>query len=187
MNKRSTRIFNQKNIILPDSKRSQLKIQEMIFMILGVFLFFALAGLFALSMFSSNLNKSVNQVASDRSLNALMVISDSPELNCVDSIPNCIDEDKLIALINNSDYKNFFPFSSLSILKESGFNKSEDQMIDCSLDNYPDCDIFRVYSNQEDEKTLSTYAAICRTESINSNPYYKCEIAKIIAGSEVKS
>lgn len=169
------------------NKIAQMKIYEMIFMLVAIFLFFILAGLFGLSLFSSNLHEEVNIAASDRALVALTNLADSPEFNCVDSRPNCIDGDKVIWLTNNSDYKNFWPFSSLSILRESGFNKSETDMIKCSSDNYPDCDILVVYDNNVNEKTTSTYVAFCRKETDNMNVYDKCEIAKIIAGSEVKS
>ena len=71
--------------------------------------------------------------------------------------------------------------------QSSGFDKSDAEMIKCSLANYPDCDEFEVYSKGvANEKHISNFVALCRKEYENDYTYDKCEIAKLVAGSERK-
>ena len=168
------------------NNKAQLKIQEMIFVILGVFLFFILAALFVLAIINSNITKTANQIASDKTFGVLTSLASSPEFICTDSRTNCIDGDKIIGLINDSNYIGFWPFSSLIIIKESGLSKNEDQLIKCTPDNYPNCDAFMIYDLNKNETTTQTFVALCRKDVDNGNIYDKCEIAKIIAGTEIK-
>ena len=156
-------------------------------MLLGVFLFFILVGLFALMLINSSIRQSANKIAEDQTILAVRSLSNSPEFICVNSRTNCVDEDKMIGLMRNNNYKNFWPFSSLMIVKYSGFNKSESQMIKCSSENYPDCDVFILFDKNKSERTTASFVALCRKESEGNSVYDKCEVAKIIAGVEVKS
>lgn len=167
------------------NKKAQLKIQEMMFMLLGVFLFLILASLFALSIMYSNLQKSVNQINEDKSFSSVINLANSPEFMCTTK-SNCIDEDRLLGLMKNSNYRNFFAFSSLMIVKENGFGKDETDMIKCTDANYPNCDLFVIYDLGKEERSVSSFVALCRKESENGYAYDRCEIGKIIAGSEVK-
>jgi len=176
--------------LLPKSKRSQLKIQEMAFMLVFVFLFFALAGLFALSIFSKNLSQEAVKIAETRTLTSITNLADSPEFYCVVSKSNCVYADKLISLTNNkTNYIKFWPFSSLKVVRIQAFDKKESEMIECNWANYPDCDVFVVYKkedkNVKNERLVSSYVALCRKEYENSYTYDKCDIAKIVAGTEI--
>ena len=168
------------------NKKSQLKIQEMAFMLVAVVFFFILVGLFAFTLFYFNLYEASNKISESRTLSALVSLTDTPELSCPTSKSNCIDEDKLISLVGNENYENFWPFSSLRIIKQSAFKKTSDKMIPCTLANYPDCEEFLIYDKKvENEKSISTYIAICRKEYENTYSYEKCEIAKLVAGTKV--
>jgi hypothetical protein len=167
--------------------KGQLKIQEMMFMLLGVFLFFMLVGLFVITILNSSIRQSANKIAEDSTILAVRSLSNSPEFICVDSRTNCVDEDKLIGLIKSSNYKNFWPFSSLMIVKYSGFNKNESQMIKCNSDNYPNCDVFSLFDKNKSERKVASFVALCRKELEGNRVYDKCEVARIIAGVEVKS
>lgn len=173
-----------------ENKKAQLKIQEMAFMLVAVALFFVLVGLFVLSVVYSNLQEEATRIAEARTLSSITNLADSPEFSCVGSKSNCVDADKLIALINyelsKRNYENFWPFTSLKVVKMSAFDKTEEEMVRCSFANYPDCDLFVVYDKSlENERAVSSYVALCRKEYENA-PYDKCEIAKLIAGSEIK-
>jgi len=168
-------------------KKGQLRIQEMAFMILAVFLFFILVGMFVLSIVFNNIYDEATRIAEDRTLSAVTSLADSPELSCISAKSNCIDGDKLITMINKNTYQNFWPFSSLIVIKSSGFGKSEEELIECNFANYPDCDIFRIYDKEvKSERAIGSFVAFCRKEFENSYTYDKCEIAKIIAGTELK-
>ena len=157
-------------------------------MLLAVFLFFVLVGLLVVSLFFSGLKDEATRIAEERTLSSLTSIADSPELSCVASKSNCIDGDKLISLLNNTVYEQFWPFSSLKVIKYSGFGKNENELIKCTFANYPECDLFIIYDKQiKNERAISSFVALCRKEYENSYTFDKCEIAKIIGGTELKN
>ncbi len=168
-------------MIKEKTKKGQLKIQEMSFMIIAVFLFFALVGLFVVSLMYSNLHESANQRAEERTRTGLSIIAETPEFSC--GKPNCIDADKLLVMMNRKNYSDFYFYSSLEVIKTG----NQSQLIDCNRANYPDCDRFLVFDkNKASIKKVSNYVALCRKELENEYTYDKCEIAKVIAGIEVK-
>lgn len=162
----------------------------MAFMLVFVFLFFTLAGLFAVSVYSRGIKQAANNIAEEKTLSSITNLADSPEFYCVVSKSNCIDSDKLIALINKTDYRNFWSFSSLKVVKFNAFNKKEENMVKCNWANYPDCDIFIVYDKKdkgiENERAVSSYVALCRKEYEKGYTYDRCEVAKLVAGTEIK-
>jgi len=179
---------NLKRFLGPESKLAQLKIQEMAFMLLAVFLFFAMVGLFALAIVYTNIGDSATQIAEDRTLSSLVSLADSPELSCVAARSNCIDGDKLVSLVGTTSYQNFWPYSSLKVIRFTGFGKAEDDLVECNFASYPNCDVFVVYDkNVDNERAISTFVALCRKELENSYTYDKCEIAKIVAGTQLKN
>jgi len=167
------------------TKKAQLKIQEMAFFLIAVVIFFVLVGIFAFSIIYSNLSKGATSAAEERTLSSITNLADSPEFSCGE--PNCVDADKLIGLMQNKKYEIFFPFSSLSVHRQSTFTKNESSWIKCTSANYPDCDVFEIYDkNVKNERAIANYVALCRVESENDYNYKKCEIAKLIAGTELK-
>jgi len=166
-------------------KKGQLKIQEMAFMIVAVIIFFVLVGLFVFSIFFSNLQKEATEIIEDKTISAITNLADTPEFTCGE--PNCVDADKLMSLIGKENYKNFWDFSSLSVIKFSGFDKNGKDLVECNLGNYPNCDKFIVYDKKiNNEKKISSFVALCRKEYENEYTYDKCEVAKLVAGSERK-
>ena len=169
-----------------ENKKGQLRIQEMAFMILGVFLFFSLVGIFAFTLVYTNVGDSARQIAEDRTLSSVTSLADTPEMSCVASKSNCIDGDKLVNLIGKDIYGNLWPYSSLKVIKFSGFNKAEEDFIICTKANYPDCDVFNIYDKKVDnERAISTFVALCNKELESSYTYDKCQTAKIIAGTKL--
>lgn len=175
----------QGNLFKMKTKKSQLRIQEMAFMLVAVILFFVLVGLFAFSIFYYNLQKSARQIGEQRTLTSITNLADSPEFSCGKSKVNCVDFDKAMALMGNKNYENFWPFSSLEIVKLSAFNKNEKDMKKCNLENYPDCERLVIYDKKSlEESTIASFIALCRNEFENNN-YQRCEIAKLVAGTDL--
>ena len=169
-------------------KRAQLQIQQMLFMLLAVFFFFILAGLFIFSFLYSNLYKEATRAAEEKTYSSITNLADSPEFSCGGI--NCVDADKLMALIKyNSErqtYNDFWQFSSLAVVKSSGFNKKWNELIECNSANYPNCEKFVVYDkNTTNERVISSYVALCRKEIEETYTYDKCEIAKLFAGTKI--
>ena len=184
-------------------KKGQLKIQEMSFMLLAVMLFFILVGLFLLSISFSGIKESATELCEENALLLASKIANSPEFSCGESFgttkTNCIDADKVIALIENSDeYKNFWGVSNIEIRKIYPEFSTE---VLCKRENYPNCNVMRIFPEEEIEGVyVSNYALLCRKEyfkglvgggcdseeieTVEEIIYDECELAKIMINYE---
>ncbi len=161
-------------------------------MLVAVVLFFTLAGLFVISIVYMNLHKKANELAETKTFTSIISLADSPEFSCVSSKSNCIDGDKVITLINKTDYYNYWPFSSLRVItRYSAFNKTYDQMTPCTFANYPECDLITIYDKEvQNEKAISSFVAFCRKdyeskENYEGYSFDRCEIGMIVAGTKI--
>ena len=167
-------------MIKKTNKKAQLKIQEMAFMLMAVVILFVIAGLFFITIKYRELYKEANLLEKEKTLSTVAKLADTAEFSC--GKPLCIDTDKLIAMKNRKAYDGFFPVASLSVMKV--FPKQEKE-IECREDNYPNCNIFKVYDKQlENEETVSTFVSLCRKEKQGEYWYEQCELGKLIAGFE---
>lgn len=158
----------------------------MAFMLVAIILFFVLVGLFAASIIYKNLSDSATQIEEKRTLSAISNLAGTAEFVCTENRPNCIDEDKLMSLIGKRSYESYWQFTSLKIIKYSAFNKKESEFVECNIQNYPNCDVFKIYDKKNsNENVIHSFVALCRVE-YEQNPYEKCEIAQLWAGSEIK-
>lgn len=174
--------------------KAQLRIQEMAFMLVGVFLFFSLVGLIGVGVIYTGLYNEANELAQQKTFGAMVALADSPEFSCVSSKSNCIDGDKAISLKNRTSYSKFWPFSSLRIIiRHSAFNLSLEKMVECTFANYPNCDVITVYDRKVNGEIVSSnFVAFCRKEyqdfgNLQGRSYDKCEVGMIVAGSEYKN
>jgi len=163
-----------------------MKIMEMSFMILALVLFFVIVALFFLASFTSNLKEQVNLLNQQGTINTLAALSGTPEFTCGES--NCVDLDKIIKLkdmVANGEYKNFWNIGSLKIMRVYPSISGEKE---CTGNNYNDCNTITIKPKEAgDEEVLDwTFVSICRKESMDSAPYNKCEIGRIVAGTVEK-
>ena len=170
---------------LSKSKRSQMKIQQMAFMLIAVMVFFALVGLIILTVGFSGLKEKATALQEENARLLVSKLANSPEFSCgkaFESRENCIDLDKIFVLKNNIDkYKNFWGVSGIEIMRIYPENKA----IACTSANYPDCDSLKLIS-----KTTGIFAenfvSLCRKEfdSETNIIYDKCELGKMLVGYE---
>ena len=156
-----------------------MKIQQMAFMILAVFLFFILVGLFFLGIQFRDVKKSAMQLQTEQAISSLRVIADMPELNYDSHESLSLDEDKLRIMSGNlgSHYSEFWPVASVKVYK---IYPKFDGLVNCPA---LDCNYYEVYENgQESVKTYSTYVSICRRIKENGYVYDRCEVGKLIVG-----
>lgn len=162
------------------ARKSQLKIQEMAFMLMAVVILFIIAGLFFVTIKYREMYQTANLFKKEKTLSTVAKLADTAEFSC--GKPLCIDTDKLIVMKNRKAYEGFWQLSSLSVVKV--FPKQEKE-IECREDNYPNCNIFKVCDKQaENEETVSTFVSLCRKEKQGEYWYDKCELGKLIAGFE---
>ena len=97
----------------------QMKIQQMAFMIMAVFLFFILVGLFFIGIQFKDVRGSAAQLQKEQAISSLRVIADMPELSYDSSETMTVDEDKLAIMSGNfsSSYDVFWPVASIGVYK----------------------------------------------------------------------
>ena len=164
-----------------NNKKAQMKIQQMSFMLLAVFFFFALVGLIMISMKFSNLENSSKDLEEKNALLLITKLADSPEFSCGDAYGNtktdCIDWDKIMALKENiGDYLSFWGISNIEIKRIYPENKE----ILCTLSNYPGCDTVKLVDKPSSGYDKSNFVSLCRKEKYNGNVVNVCELAKLI-------
>lgn len=163
-------------------KKAQMKIQQMTFMILAVFLLFVFVGLFFINWQFKDVKKSYEELTKDEAISSLGVISNMPELNCDSTRRLCIDEDKLLIMSSDfgKDYESFWSVSSIKVYK---IYPAFDAIVRCPAKN---CNYFEVFNNeQKDSREFSTYVDLCKKLSENDFIYERCEIAKLAVGMKI--
>ncbi|MCK5150127.1 hypothetical protein KAJ87_04340 [Candidatus Pacearchaeota archaeon] len=172
---------------LKSQTKAQLKIQQMAFMLMAITLFFVLAGMFVLVIKFAGLKESATLLEEENAMLLVTKLANSPEFSCGEAFGsnriNCVDFDKVMMLKENIDkYSKFWGVASIEIRKV--FPKSQEI---CTAINYKDCGVIEVFS--KDVNSLppsSNFVSLCRKESEDGKIYDKCELAKLIVGSEDK-
>jgi len=186
-NKKATRALssNYYSKIL-NSKRSQFKIQQMMFMLLAVTIFFALVVMFWLAFSSSNLRSQAEELEKEKAIFVSQFLSGSSEFSCTSKGGGyCIDTDKIINLQNRKAYEEFWPVAFVKVRKLD--RKNEDVV--CNKANYPDCNVYKVYENNKIEYEgvgIGSFVALCRYEDVLGYPTRMCDIGKIIIGYNLR-
>jgi hypothetical protein len=192
INKKSKKAQGMKSKISPASlvlkKQAQMKIQQMAFMLIAVFLFFALAGMIIITIKFSGLKQTATDLAEKNAALLVTKLANSPEFSCGASFgtkkTDCVDEDKVMALKDNiNKYTGFWGISNIEIRRIYPENKN----ITCNLTNYPNCDIIKLIDKPTTGLGKSNFVALCRKERSQDGATTKCEIAKItVKYEEVK-
>ena len=180
--KRSTRVCTRFGFEASSCKRSQLKIQQMAFMLMAITLFFALVGLFVLAFKSSGIKKEAMILEEENAIGLAEKLSNSPEFSCGNSFGtsriNCIDEDKLMALkenINNFEELWGIGITNIKIIKIY----PEEETKECNIENYPNCNKI-VLKESSEGFSASSIISLCRKEAFEGESYDKCDIARLL-------
>jgi len=161
-------------------KRAQLKIQQMVFMLLAVTLFFVLVGMLVLALRFSGLKESATELEEKNAMLLVTRIANSPEFSCGNAFgksrTNCIDADKIMMLKKNIDkYDNFWGRETNMEIRKI---YPEGNLV-CTIGNYPNCNLINLQS-EEIHIEHSNFISLCRKDLINGEVYDKCELAKIM-------
>jgi hypothetical protein len=169
-------------------KLGQLKIQQMIFMIMAVAFLFVLVGLFFLSITMNELKKSASNIGEKSAMLLVSKLANSPEFSCGNAFGtsriNCVDFDKLMALQENAEkYSDFWGVAKIELRKVY----PESETI-CTDSNYPDCGIVKILDKDVNVLPYSyNFVSLCRKEASETLIYNKCELARLMVASEDKS
>ena len=147
-------------------------------MILAVFFFFVLVGLFFLAIEFRDVKKGAEELRVEQTISSIKVIADMPELNYYGE-NLAVDEDKLIAM-SGVNYEGFWPVVSVKVYKVYPSFKN---VIKCPGLN---CNYFEIYnSGQKSTKEYSSFVSICRKVKEFGYVYDRCEIGKIVLGVKI--
>jgi len=167
-------------------KKAQLKIQQMAFMLMVITLFFILVGMFVLVFRYSGLKESATTLEEKNALLLVTKLANSPEFSCGNAFDNvgtnCVDADKAMVLVNRGDkYSGFWGKDITNIEIRKLYPKIEEEVI-CTLGNYPNCNVIRVYSEDVAGYYVTNFISLCRKANFEGEVYDKCELAKIMVG-----
>ena len=160
------------------NKKAQMKLQQMIFMLMAVTLFFVLVGMFFILVVFSGAKESAALLEERNALLLVSKLANSPEFSCGEAFgsvkTNCIDSDKVMALKDNIDrYSGFWGVDGIEIKKLY----PEDTEV-CTSENYPDCGEIILIPGKG--TGVSNFVALCRKKNIEEQIHDKFELAKII-------
>ena len=148
------------------SKKAQMKIQEMAFVLIALFLLFSMVFIFYLKIKSSDLDKTSYELKQNKALSTLGQISNMPEFSCSSALGKdslCMDEDKLNVMEGREEYKGLFKG-----IKELKIKKI-----------YPSEEEFQIYySEKQDYESYAAFASICKQRYDNTG-FYQCSIGII--------
>jgi hypothetical protein len=165
------------------NKKADMKIQQMTFMILFVFIFFSFAGLFFISIQKGKIAENFNALQRESAISSVETISNMPELNCDSSRTLCLDEDKVITFASISkSYKNFWPVASISVRKVYPKIVKD---IKCPAVN---CSYYEIYnSGQNDTIKYGSFVSICKAVKSEGVIQQVCELGRLDLGVKVSS
>jgi len=163
-------------------KSGQLKIQQMAFMLMAVFIFFVLAGMFYVITQSQDIVKKANLLERNNAIGVANMLADSAEFSCG---AYCIDADRAMVLRKKAPYSNGTLWKVTSIKIRSISNSSKDIL--CTEANYPDCNLIKVYDKGVGETTVYSYVAVCKRVKEKEYVEYTCELGQFIIGYGVKT
>jgi hypothetical protein len=160
--------------------KSQFKIQQMAFMILGVFIFFVLVGLLFIVMESQKWKDEANTAQKDMAVELANVLASSAEFSCG---AYCVDADRLMSLVNKTAYKDFWGLDSIEVRTVYPANTKE---ILCNPSNYPNCNYIKILKKGNGQQTASSFVSLCKRINEKNYIYFKCDVAKILMGYSLK-
>lgn len=152
----------------------------MAFMLIAITLFFALVGMFFLTIQFSKIKNTAGILEEKNALLLVTKLANSPEFLCGESFGtgkiNCVDSDKVMALRNSAEkYKDFWGVNNIEIRKiYPSYGGKE-----CNAGSYPNCDIIKIDKGIITSE-YSNFVSLCRKESSEDKGFDKCEIAKLI-------
>ena len=163
--------------------KGQIKIQQMAFVLVAVFIFFSMAAVFYLSISSSNLRENVESLREQEVLEQVRAISSTAEFNWEVSgdCAACLDFDKALMLKERESYQDFW--KDIQLLEIRKIYPKEETEIECSLTNYPNCNKLTLVEKQGDFRAHGAFVSLCRYDQEKSSNI--CELGQVLISTEV--
>jgi len=171
------------------NNKAQLKIQQMVFLLLAITLFFILVGLFFIGFKVATLQKDVVELKKDRAVGLVEKISGNPEF-VFDGKSNAIDADKLMILKNEQEYifledgrrKTLWGVNGVIVRKLYPSDLSLNP-VECTQETYPNCDIIKIFTTKS-STPISSFVSLCTKKRFQGVNYDHCELAELMIEEE---
>ena len=153
------------------SKKGQMKIQQMAFVLVALMVFAAIVGIVFIILTMSRIESGASDLRDQEAKELVRSIASSAEFRFRDCA-FCIDLDRALILKNSEEYREFW---NLDYLAFERLMSEEDE--ECRIGNYPDCSIITVVNRTADfGVAYSSFVSLCRWDSGISD--FRCEIGK---------
>ena len=169
-------------MVKPNSKKADMQIQQMAFMIVAVFIFFGLVALFFANIQIRKIKNTASSLQTEQAISSLQVIADMPEFSYSRTETMTLDEDKLQIMSGNfsKQYVDFWPVASIEVYK---IYPSFSEIIKCPAAN---CNYYKIYdNNQTNKKTYATFVSICSKQRESNSFFDRCTIGKLVVGVKI--
>ena len=155
------------------SKKGQMKIQQMAFVLVALMIFFVIVTLFYFSVRVKTLEQNANTLKEESTKELVRKLASSPELSWSRGCDNCIDMDKAMLLKDRKSYVDFWNLDYLAI--EKVYPKTSG---DCTIATYPNCNKIIIVGTNIGIPS-DAFVSLCRLEG--NGGYEKCELGRIYA------
>ncbi len=164
--------------------RGQFQIQQMAFMIIAIFIFFAFAGLFILRVSVGGISEGAQDLKTKKAITFLSTIPEMTELSFNGQCQNCLDKDKLFVFSNYGDeYKMFFPLDSLKAFRV--YPLPNGTIVDGDI-VCPSLDCVVLFeSSGGNLQEYATYVSVCEKSKRLGVLQEKCEVWKLVGGTRL--
>tara|TARA_Y100000310_G_scaffold337711_1_gene425482 strand:- start:1655 stop:2164 length:510 start_codon:yes stop_codon:yes gene_type:complete len=161
------------------SKKGQIKIQQMAFVLVALMIFFVLVGLVYFTYRISDLRGEAESLGDEEAQELVRKLSGTAEFAYTEEdCANCIDLDKVLVLKDRQTYRDFWDLDYLKIKRVYPIMEGE-----CEKGNYPNCGTITVIDKENFGTPSEAFVALCRFEKSNGG-YTKCELGRIYASGE---
>ena len=166
--------------------KAQLKIQQTAFMLVAITIFFVLVGMIVLVISIAGLKDSATNLKEEDARLLVSRLANSPEFSCGNAFAryrsNCIDFDKLIALKQNIEkYREFWGIENIEI--RIIYPETTNEIL-CTQENYPNCNILRLISDDFKGTSIGNFVSLCRKQEYKDYSSDKCVVAKLMVSYE---
>ena len=184
--------FSSKHRKKRNSKKAQIKVKQMVFMLIAVTMLFTMIGLFVITLRANSLKNSASGLEEENARLLIAKLANSPEFSCGEafgSSSNCVDFDKVMALKNNSErYEDLWGVSQIELRIIHSFEGYSGTEKECEYDfqtregNYPDCNYVRIMNVSSMGNDFSSYVSVCKRKIINAegDAQTVCNLGKLI-------
>ncbi len=162
------------------SSKGQFKIQQMVFVLVAILIFFGIVAVFYVSVKFGSVKQDVQEGRQEASMMQARKMVGTPEFiwTSWEDCASCVDLDKVFLLKNRTSYQGFW--KDIALLKVVRVQPKY-LTRECNSVNYPRCNEITLIE-KGGFQSYDSFVSLCRYD--NEIGETRCELGKIIVGFE---